>query len=241
MFAVDHAGHGRSEGIRMHSTDLQQSVNDILQFISQEVLPASNGTPVFLLGHSIGGLLATLVAAAASSSGIPLAAVAVTGPCMSLGSSMQDPVAQAVLPLAAALFPRVRVSGPPAKHLAHSAAVRQQYCRDPLNSSTCTLGFVKALLDAQQTALQVAPKILQPMLILHGEDDQICDPAGSEALAGSVPNAQLQLVPGGLHEILNDAGFETHLNNIADWFTECSNAGGARVLPQPPASGEGGV
>jgi len=218
--AVDHAGHGRSEGTRMHSTDFMHSVADIQQYLDETVLPMCAGTPVFVLGHSIGGLLGALVAAGAPPG--QLQAVALTGPCIRLGASMNDTLAKVVLPLAAALFPKLRVPGPPVQHLTHSRAVQLQYLRDPLNSASCTLAFVQAMLAAQQQAVRSAVDIYMPLLVLHGAEDQVCDMGGSEALVQAAPKAELRKVPQGKHEILNDTGFQQHLADILMWFQQKS-------------------
>lgn len=209
----------------MHSSDLLHSVADIQQYIDEFVQPLATSAPVFLLGHSIGGLLASLVAASAPAG--QLAAVALTGPCIALGGAMDDPVTKAVLPLAASLFPKLRVAGPPAEHLAHSRAVCRQYTRDPLNSGSCTLSFVTALLRAQQQALERAAAVTAPVLVLHGAEDAVCAVSGSEALVAQLPAAQLQMVPGGKHEILNDTGFEKHLTSILSWFQQHADGVGS--------------
>jgi alpha-beta hydrolase superfamily lysophospholipase len=211
----------------MHCLDMAHMVADAAQLLDQMTSATGDATPlpVYVLGHSIGGLLATLLASQLSPGQV--AAVAITGPCIQLGAAMDDTLAQVVLPVAAALLPTLRVAGPPAEHLARNSAVVQQYLRDPLNSASCTLAFVSSMLKAQKRALAQAGNISAPMLILHGGADQVCALAGSEALVLAMGGreAELRLVHGGYHEILNDHGFEDHVTSIAQWFLGVGSVG----------------
>ena len=58
VFAPDHAGHGRSDGERAHVTDGEALVDDLARS-ADCARPTHPGLPVVLLGHSMGGLIAT--------------------------------------------------------------------------------------------------------------------------------------------------------------------------------------
>lgn len=62
--ALDHQGHGQSEGDRCYAERLEHLTDDIEQFVATHVKERANRNPgpLFLLGHSMGGLLAYLVA-----------------------------------------------------------------------------------------------------------------------------------------------------------------------------------
>ncbi|HEV7502213.1 MAG TPA: alpha/beta fold hydrolase, partial [Vicinamibacteria bacterium] len=57
VHAVDYRGHGRSEGRRVHVDSVRDYVADVRAALA-EVRRLSPGLPVFLLGHSQGGLIA---------------------------------------------------------------------------------------------------------------------------------------------------------------------------------------
>lgn len=218
VYSLDHAGHGRSEGDRMHTETFDHYVQDAAQRAQDMADDLPKGLPLYLLGHSVGGLLAILLQAACPGQ---FQAVAVTGPCIALASGTDDPGTRVALPLAAAFVPKARIAGPAPELLSHDPAVVAQYRRDPLNATSCTLAWVRALLQAQASALhEAAPCVTAPVLVLHGAEDGVCDPQGSQALVEvlATKHKELQLVQGGLHEILNDEGFEDHLQRIVDWF-----------------------
>jgi len=62
VFGLDHRGHGKSEGLRVDINKFSDYINDYIGFIQHiqiNVYPFPK--PAFLLGHSMGGLIATTV------------------------------------------------------------------------------------------------------------------------------------------------------------------------------------
>lgn len=219
VYALDHQGHGQSGGDRMHANSFHDLVADAQQYLAALQEAAGPGLPWFLLGHSVGGELATLLAAAEPTA---FKAVAVTGPCIAMGTDVDTPALRGVLSLVAATLPKLRLPGPPASALAHSVAVQEHYVADPLNCASATAAFAAAMLAGQQDALASAGGITAPFLIMHGTEDTICAYSGAEALLAALGSEEKQLQPveGGKHEVLNDAGFEQLLAVIADWFVQ---------------------
>ena len=61
VYALDHRGRGRSEGERFFVEKVEDYVTDLATFI-QMVKAREPGLPVFLLGHSAGGVIACVYA-----------------------------------------------------------------------------------------------------------------------------------------------------------------------------------
>ncbi len=57
VHAIDHRGHGRSDGPRAFIEDMDNAVADVDALVDRAV-EAHPGVPVFMLGHSMGGLIA---------------------------------------------------------------------------------------------------------------------------------------------------------------------------------------
>ncbi|CAL4130043.1 unnamed protein product, partial [Meganyctiphanes norvegica] len=60
-FGHDHVGHGRSGGTRCHVNSIMDYVMDVLQHCD-DVTKQHPGLPLFLLGHSMGGMIAVRTA-----------------------------------------------------------------------------------------------------------------------------------------------------------------------------------
>lgn len=63
MHALDHQGHGQSEGDRCYFERFAHLAEDVVQLVTAVKREALAGKPVYLLGHSMGALVALHVAA----------------------------------------------------------------------------------------------------------------------------------------------------------------------------------
>src|SRR5205814_925884 len=61
VYGPDHLGHGRSAGERVVIADVEHVVDDVVRVV-ERAQAACPGLPVVLLGHSMGGLIATRLA-----------------------------------------------------------------------------------------------------------------------------------------------------------------------------------
>jgi alpha-beta hydrolase superfamily lysophospholipase len=57
-----------------------------------------------------------------------------------------------------------------------------------------------------------------PTLLLHGTADVIATLSGARAYAARLPNAELAVVDGGRHDILNDAHHRTVAAHVTQWL-----------------------
>lgn len=202
VYAVDHAGHGRSEGERVLIEDFQEVEEDVhqLEALAREEHPT---LPVVLIGHSMGGLIG---ARYAQRWGDGLAAIVLSGPV--LGSWL---AAEALL--AAETIPDTPID--PAV-LSRDASVGQAYVADPL---VWHGAFKRQTLEAMQQALATVAKagpVDDPLLWLHGEDDQLVPIAQTRAgwarLAGR--HSTSKTYPGARHEIFNETNSDEVLDDV---------------------------
>src|SRR4051812_8114095 len=78
VYAPDHHGHGLSDGERALAEDLEGAVDD-LHLVADRAAADSPGLPTALIGHSMGGLIATRYA---QRHGDELAALVLSGPAV---------------------------------------------------------------------------------------------------------------------------------------------------------------
>jgi alpha-beta hydrolase superfamily lysophospholipase len=215
--ALDHRGHGRSEGPRGHCLTFKEFVAD-LHTLAGEAGRWWPGTPRILFGHSMGGLIATLYLIEHPDTA---RAAAVTGPALHVPDSR--PAALRWIARGLALVaPKLAFSTAlDQAALSRDPKVGEAYVADPLVHRKVTAGFVRAIAAAQKRALAEAKQVRTPLLILHGDADRLVEASGSSELARalSCPH-EVQILPGYYHELLNEPPAERAkvLAALDRWF-----------------------
>jgi lysophospholipase len=221
-FAVhvyDLRGHGRSPGRRGHISRFKEYLDDTGLFLDGARGEAA-GKPLFLLGHSMGGL----IAAAFVEQRRPhdLAGLVLSAPFLRLTT----PVPRFKLvaaKVASAVAPAVDVGNTlDAAGLSHDEAVVLEYRNDPLNHSAATARWATEVLLAQRSALSSAKRISAKLLVMAGADDPVADPdAARELFAGAASRDKRLLVyPGFLHEIFNEVGRAQRVADLLAWLED---------------------
>ena len=211
VHAFDYAGHGGSGG--------QRGVADVAVTVAQHRAArralAGDG-PLFLFGHSLGGLV---TAASVAQDGTGVAGVVLSAPLLLVEAS---PLLKLVGRVLAKVAPGAGVRPPldPAG-ISRIAAEVEAYRADPRGYH----GKLPAILGA--TALAVAddgwrryPAWTTPVLALHGTADTLTDPRGSERFVGTIAatDKRLESFADGRHELLNDLERDRALALILDWL-----------------------
>jgi alpha-beta hydrolase superfamily lysophospholipase len=230
VYAMDHRGHGRSGGQRGHAP----SLNALLEDIDQVVVRArsQSGGPVVLVGHSFGGLLAIAYALRHQDHidkavfSAPLLKVKVKVPAWK--RSLAN-----VLPKVA---PRMSLSnGVDADVLSHDPANARTYRSDPLVHDRITAGLYGDTIARGEEFIARAAELRVPFLLLHGRDDQIVDPTGSQRFfaRATAPDRAFCLYPGLYHEIFNEVDHEQVFQDIQSWLTQGTDAQRTGWNPPP--------
>src|SRR3984893_3379169 len=157
--APDHYGHGRSDGERALVEDIEAYVDD-LHLVAERARAAHPGLPVVLIGHSLGGVIATRYAQRHMSelSALVLSAPVIGGnPAFEPLLSM-DPIPEVPLDPAA-------LSRDPAVGAAYAAD--ELVYHGPLHRTT-----LETLFAAVETIAQ-GPNLELPTLWLHGDGDPL--------------------------------------------------------------------
>lgn len=217
VYGFDHIGHGQSEGDPGYFTRFEHLAQDALHF-TKDVCPAPPNLPRFLFGHSMGGLCALYTAHSAPPG--HFSGLILSGPFLHGDPAVDTAVNRAAARLLSSTFPKLEVAPLATTHLCSNKDVILQYSRDPLVYH----GMIRArvggeFIEATGKALSFTHQLTLPVLILHGEDDQVCLPSGSKALMATLPGEDktLQLFPTLQHEILNELQGMDIAAIIAEW------------------------
>lgn len=218
VHAYDQRGHGRSDGERGHVDSFSCLIDDLETFLDV-VRREHPEQPLFLLGHSMGGLVTASLLADRKPD---LAGAIVTGAPLALGpgaSGTRLRIARALRRFA----PRWKLrAGLAASELSRDPEVVKAYESDPLVFRHVSTTFAAELLDAAARASDAGMRVRTPTLLLHGEADRLCPPLGSRSFHGQLRGAghRLRLYPRLRHEILNEPEQDQVFEDVLGWIEE---------------------
>ena len=216
VYAIDHWGHGRSDGTPGFVPRFSAFADGMAELLT--LVEVNHGaTPRLLLGHSMGGLIATLFLIGHQQAFV---AAALSGPAIVPGA----PPSRFTVWISRFLsrfFPRLGVLALDANGVSRDPAVVAAYLADPLvytGKIGARLG--KEFMDAMAAAQAGASTIRLPILLQHGEADSLAAVAGSQYLFDHVssPDKTLKIYPGLFHEIYNEPEQDAVLGDLVGWF-----------------------
>jgi alpha-beta hydrolase superfamily lysophospholipase len=207
VWAPDHRGHGQSEGDRGNVESVAAAVSDLDRFVDLVRQEGPEG-PLYLVGHSMGGLIA---AAYAEEHQQRLAGLALSGALL-----YAPPELAALADLEE--IPDLGL----ADAVSRDPAVVQAYKDDPL----VYLGppprdFLRSFATIDAVADRLAELTL-PVLVMHGSADLLVSPLAFKRVVSAVSSDDLTAIlwPGMWHEIFNEPGREDVLDVLAGWVVK---------------------
>jgi alpha-beta hydrolase superfamily lysophospholipase len=219
-FAFDQRSHGERPGVRAHVARFSDFVDD-LHAATRAIRAHLPGTPLFIWGHSMGAIVATL---AAANPPAPVAGVITSSNSLEVFRRRPNSL-NPFFRLAAEAFPRVRIPlGLDAAKISSDESVQRAYAADAKIPSTASLRLIVEFAAACERCREAAPQLTLPWLIVHGEADEIAPSHGSQVLFDRLGSADKTLViyPGLRHEVHNEqpAARAAFLNLLTHWMLE---------------------
>ena len=216
VYAIDLRGRGKSDGERFYVQNFEDYVTDVASFVSI-VKEKEKGLPVFMLGHSAGGVVACNYALDYQQE---LAGLI----CESFAYQVPAPdFALAVLKGLSHIAPHAHVLKLHNEDFSRDTAVVDFMNNDPLIAhETQPTQTVAAMVRADERLKKEFQKITLPLLILHGTKDKATKPSGSQHFfetAGS-NDKTLKLYEGSFHDPLNDLDRGLVMADILSWVNE---------------------
>ena len=217
VYGMDHPGHGKSGGTRKYVDRFEDFIDNVKSCFDR-IQARQAGKPIFLVGHSMGGLISTVYLLDHQAG---LKGAILSGPSVKIHGNV-SPVAVILGKLLAALMPRFGLFKTAPEGLSRDPAVVQAYLDDPLvYRGKTTIRLAAEILKAIQQVSREAGKITLPVLILQGGADRIVDPAGAGMLYDLIASADkdLKIYDGLYHEIFNEPEHPQVLRDVELWIT----------------------
>jgi alpha-beta hydrolase superfamily lysophospholipase len=234
VYALDLRGRGKSDGERFYVDTIDDYVSDLAQTV--ELAKAREaGLPLFLLGHSAGGVVSCTYTLDNQGQLDGLI-------CESFAFQVYAPdFALAVLKGLSHLAPHAHVLRLRNEDFSRDPVVVEALNSDPLiKHEVQPTSTVAALARADERLKESFHQITLPVFILHGSADKATRPSGSQFFFDTVGSTDktLKLYPDHFHDLLSDYGKETVIADMKSWVEarlDKAPAGGAddRVSPAP--------
>jgi lysophospholipase len=215
VYAVDHRGHGRSEGPRAVIDGFEKIVSDLDQMV---VVAAGEhpGKQVFLLGHSMGGAIALRYTLEHQDR---LAGLLLSGPLAAMDGAPAPAVM--VAKLISLVAPKLPIAKLDANLVSRDPEIVRRYNEDPLVYHGGVPAKTVAEMAGQVNSWPASVgAITIPTLLMYGTADGLCPPRGAEMLKQKLGASDLTVIPyeGLYHEILNEPEQERVMDDMLKWL-----------------------
>jgi acylglycerol lipase len=213
--ALDHRGHGRSEGPRVQVDRFEDFVADFVTYY-QQVRAEFPDLPMIVYGHSMGSLIGLLFAFDHQGD---LAGLITSGTALKIvGVNL---LTAPVLEMVSHVIPAVRLVPLGVAGISRDPAVIERYKSDPLVAvGLLRTHMVAELVRAGEECIRRLPTLHLPYLALHGSADPIVHPGSVDVIRARCGSDDLTLkvYEGLYHEVHNEPEQAAVLDDVVSWL-----------------------
>ena len=249
VFGLDHIGHGQSSGDRAYVERFSHYVLDALTFVEHVQKGYEKPLPCFLIGHSMGGLIATQMMRASYTEpqrSRPRDGVAALPPPTPMQQQWQNrlwPWSGCILSSPALLpnpndtkpsllwfanflsthLPKLQLLPLDTAGVSRNPAVVAHYKADPLNwHGNMRARWGVEMMGVMEEVRAAIPTVRWPFLLIQGTADTLVHTPGATAFAEGAGSRDktLKLFEGGYHELFNDCTQAEAFAVVSQWITE---------------------
>ena len=218
VYGFDHPGHGKSQGTRVYINSFNDFI-DNLKIFFDKVRQELSDKKIFLVGHSMGGLIATdyLIKFQEELDGAVISAPAVKVP------DNLSSIALFAAKILSNILPKTGIQQLDVHGISSDPKVVKAYIDDPLVcNKKITARLAAELLNAMEIVSDNAEKITLPLIILQGTADTLVDPEGARMLYENVDSEDktLNIYDGFFHEVFNEPDNSKVLRDVETWLED---------------------
>lgn len=221
FYGLDSRGHGKTGGKKGHVDQFQLYVDDLADLIAIARNENQN-QKIFLLGHSMGGIICLQYALEGTNQSNLNGLVISSGglePHMDLSKKIKKALAFTLAKVAPAT---TLDSGLEIKYISHDPAVIDAYNSDPLVHGKISFQMATNLLSLGKVIYAKASHLKIPAYIFHGKADGIVNYIGSQKLYDglTITDKTLKLYDDLFHETMNETSpqKEEVLSDLKKWI-----------------------
>ena len=216
VYGLDLRGHGRSQGQRGHINSWSEFREDLRLFCKLIKNLEGKSIPHFLLGHSLGGIIALdyVLRFPKTFQGIitmapPLGKIGISPVKLLLGKTLSS------------VMPRLALNvGFSDRQTSSDQNVLETFPQDPFIHSKGTARLATEFLGTNNWILSQAKNFKVPILILHGGADQISHPEGSRRFFEQIkfPDKERYEYPHSRHALHRDRDYPQIVADLKNWL-----------------------
>ena len=209
IHSFDLRGHGETAGARAYVDSFALFLDDVAELLDAH---RTDGRPLVLMGHSLGGLIAFTYA----TSNRPAPDLLVlSAPAL---AAKVNPLKRLAARLLSRIAPRLAMpSDIKGEQLSSDPAVGEAYFADPLVSTKVTARLGAEMFATMADASAAMSRLALPTLVIHGGADTLVPPTASAPL-GTLPNVERTLFPSFRHESFNERERDQAVGAVVDWL-----------------------
>jgi alpha-beta hydrolase superfamily lysophospholipase len=214
--AYDHRGHGLSDGLPGHVESFSEYDDDLAKLVGS-VRARSQAKSLFLIGHSMGGLIALRYLARKKD--------------MLTGAIISAPLIEVAIPVPAHkqmiarvggwMKPRMRLDNEiNPSYLSRDPEVGRAYAADPLVNRKVSPKWFTEATKAMHEITDWASEISTPLLVMHGTEDRLASVEATKRIFETIKSTdkELMIYPGFYHELFNEPEKQDVFERVTEWL-----------------------